>query len=113
MHLAVGSMNELNNAGDVVERALLHAYQQTSDNMESTMQIDAMYPQTIHNRSGVSIQRYTVVASTLSASGNTTVVCFGMELQYCITNPNTKFYEDLKDNILVLDQDVAGWLYND
>jgi hypothetical protein len=40
-------------------------------------------------------------------------VCYNGILMYIVENPNNQYYEDLKNNNLILDARIASEVYND
>tara|TARA_R110000822_G_scaffold2834_2_gene13098 strand:- start:300 stop:620 length:321 start_codon:yes stop_codon:yes gene_type:complete len=106
-------MNYLKDAGTIVEASMMQAYQKLSNNdTDYTVQVVAMYP-TSYNIAGEIERRYLVVIEVGSVYDYRVAVCYNGILMYIVENPNNQYYEDLKNNNLILDARIASEVYND
>ena len=106
-------MNYLKDAGTIVEASMMQAYQKLSNNdTDYTVQVVAMYP-TSYNIAGEIERRYLVVVEVGSVYDYRVAVCYNGILMYIVENPNNQYYEDLKNNNLILDARIASEVYND
>jgi len=106
-------MNHLKDAGTIVEASLMQAYQELSNNdTDYTIQVTAMYPAALLV-DGVIDRKYMVVIEVGSVYDYRVAVCYNGILIYVVENPNSKYYEDLKNNNLCFDTNLASELYND
>jgi len=106
-------MNYLKDAGTIVEVSMLQSYQRLSNNNDDyTVQVAAMYPAPL-TISGEIVHMYTVVIEVAAADDSRVAICYNGIVMYIVENPNSKYYEDLKNNNLILDPPIAMELYND
>jgi|TARA_B110000503_G_scaffold15353_1_gene21440 hypothetical protein len=106
-------MNYLKDAGTIVEASMMQAYQKLSNNdTDYTVQVIAMYPTPL-NIAGEIERRYLVVIEVGSVYDYRVAVCYNGILMYIVENPNNQYYEDLKNNNLILDARIASEVYND
>ncbi len=106
-------MNYLKDAGTIVEASMMQAYQKLSNNdTDYTVQVAAMYPSALAIAGEIE-RKYTVVIEVASIYDYRVAVCYNGILMYIVDNPNSKYYEDLKNNRLSLDVYAALELYND
>jgi|TARA_R110002033_G_scaffold28340_2_gene63463 hypothetical protein len=106
-------MNYLKDAGTIVEASMMQAYQKLSNNdTDYTVQVVAMYPAAL-NIAGEIERRYLVVIEVGSVYDYRVAVCYNGILMYIVENPNNQYYEDLKNNNLILDARIASEVYND
>ena len=106
-------MNYLKDAGTIVEASMMQAYQKLSNNdTDYAVQVVAMYP-TSYNIAGEIKHRYLVVVEVGSSYDYRVAVCYNGILMYIVENPNNQYYDDFKDNNLILDARIALEVYND
>ena len=106
-------MNYLKDAGTIVEASMMQAYQKLSNNdTDYTVQVIAMYPAALLV-DGVIDRKYMVVIEVGSVYDYRVAVCYNGILIYVVENPNSKYYEDLKNNNLILDARIVSEVYND
>jgi hypothetical protein len=106
-------MNYLKDAGTIVTLSMMQAYQKLSNNdTDYSLQVAAMYPAAL-TISGEVVHMYTVVIEVTSAYDHRVAVCYNGIIMYIVENPNSKYYDDLKNNSLILDPPIAMELYND
>jgi hypothetical protein len=106
-------MNYLKDAGTIVSLSMMQAYQKLSNNdTDYSLQVAAMYPAPL-TISGEVVHMYTVVIEVASAYDYRVAVCYNGIIMYIVENPNSKYYDDLKNNSLYLDPAIAMELYND
>ena len=106
-------MNYLKDAGTIVEASMMQAYQKLSNNdTDYTVQVAAMYPSALVI-AGETERKYTVVIEVASVYDYRVAVCYNGILMYIVENPNNQWFDDFKNNQIILDATLTSELYND
>ena len=106
-------MNYLKDAGTIVEASMMQAYQKLSNNdTDYTVQVAAMYPSALVI-AGETERKYTVVIEVASVYDYRVAVCYNGILMYIVENPNNQWFDDFKNNQIILDARIASEVYND
>ena len=106
-------MNYLKDAGTIVEASMMQAYQKLSNNdTDYTVQVAAMYPSALVTAGEIE-RKYTVVIEVASVYDYRVAVCYNGILMYIVENPNNQWFDDFKNNQIILDARIASEVYND